>query len=135
MSHHTISKTEKKMRFSTAIILVCVASCTLAQDPPVAPMNGQYYYSNGTHPGHPGSYRGTGYFDLESDIVTTQYAEVNWDSHTVQIPPDVAAKLKGKLVSFTGYEFDLIRVLPNGTEVSAHVSQDGQLFEVYNTNT
>ena len=29
-------------------------------------------------------------------------------------------KLDGKLVNFVGYEFDIIRILDNGTERSAH---------------
>ena len=39
---------------------------------------------------------------------------------SVPIPDDVQKKLDGKLINFVGYEFDIIRVLDNGTERSAH---------------
>lgn len=42
------------------------------------------------------------------------------------MPDDVVKKLDGKLVNFVGYEFDIVRVLDNGTERSAHA------WEIYN---
>lgn len=51
---------------------------------------------------------------------------MNWDVRTVDLSDEVKAKLKDKLINFVGYEFDIIRVLENGTERSAHA------WEVYN---
>jgi hypothetical protein len=87
-------------------------------------MNGVYEIANpvdGKQPVHRGKY-----FEVYSANISTRYSEVYWTVQpTVPLPADFVAKFKGKIVSFTGYEVDSLRQMPDGTE--EHVA----LYEAY----
>jgi hypothetical protein len=89
-------------------------------------MNGQYHFGNQQTKNEMPTHRGTNYFEVISPSYFSTYAQVNWDAHTIPLDPGVVADLKGKLVNFVGYEFDMVRRLDNGTHVSVPA------WELYN---
>merc|ERR1719230_73186 len=82
-------------------------------------MNGQYTFGN-TPEGMTPQHRGTNFFEVTTPQYTSQYAQVNWDSFTVPLDPDVVKELDGKLINFVGYEFDMVEQQPNGSHTSVH---------------
>jgi hypothetical protein len=65
--------------------------------------------------------------DVETEVISSPYAQVNWRVHQMPIDAADTTKLKGKLVNFVGYEFD-IRKLQNNTHASGSRSESRHLF-------
>eukprot|EP00294_Goniomonas_avonlea_P005205 CAMPEP_0114558124 /NCGR_PEP_ID=MMETSP0114-20121206/10203_1 /TAXON_ID=31324 /ORGANISM="Goniomonas sp, Strain m" /LENGTH=847 /DNA_ID=CAMNT_0001743471 /DNA_START=21 /DNA_END=2564 /DNA_ORIENTATION=- len=116
-------------RLRWALLVVLTTASTAELDEPS--MNGPY---PPWPPGNPGAplpsfkpvHRGRS-FTVYGDPITTRYSEVFWTAQPpVALPADFVAEYKGKVVSFTGFEVDIIRKLPNGTDVSV------PSFEHYN---
>eukprot|EP01049_Picozoa_sp_SAG25_P019798 SAG25_NODE_6431_length_560_cov_0.880694_1_plen_139_part_10 len=62
------------------------------------------------------SHRGE-FIEVYSPNISTHYSEVFWTMMpAVPLPADFVARFKGKAVSFTGYEADAVRQLPDGSE-------------------
>ena len=71
------------------------------------------------------TYRGE-YFDVDGPIETSQYSLVNWRSQPVPLPREIVVRFHGKVMAITGYETNIVHVLPNGTETNA------PCYELYN---
>ena len=80
-------------------------------------MNGEYAFAN-QRPGTNATHRGSAFFDVYTQVVTSYYAQVNWDVHTVPLDPALVKKLDGKLINIVGYEFDIVTNDTDGKEVS-----------------
>eukprot|EP01051_Picozoa_sp_SAG22_P004863 SAG22_NODE_273_length_13182_cov_12.693419_8_plen_651_part_00 len=101
------------------------AAAAAAADEDAAPppnMNGRVYPGIANSlPGHQhtGVHRGE-YFDVAGDPVTMHYSEVFWTAQpAVPLPADVVARFKGRAISFTGFEVDIVRADPEtGVETS-----------------
>lgn len=80
-------------------------------------MNGEYHFAN-QKPGTKAQHRGTGYFDLYTDVIESQYGQVKWDAHNIPLEKDFVSKHDGKVISIVGIEFDIIRKNEAGEDVS-----------------
>ena len=49
------------------------------------------------------------YFELLSDVRTSQYSEVWWQSKAQPLPADIVARFADKIMVITGYEADIVR--------------------------
>jgi len=115
------------MLLRAAIAVGCaVAATAVPWDPKTGVhMNGEYEFGNPLK-GQKMRHRGTDYVEAVSPSYFSTYAQVNWDAHTVPLDAATIKKLDGKLVNFVGYEFDMVRTLPNGSHVSVPA------WELYN---
>ena len=106
------------------LLSAIAAASSSAAAPNIVPppnMNGRVYPGIANSlPGHQhdGTHRGE-YFDVAGDPVTTHYSEVFWTAQpAVPLPKDVVERFKGRAISFTGFEVDIVRVDHTGEEVS-----------------
>ena len=89
-------------------------------------MNGDYPPPINALPNFQAKHRGR-YFELLSHPVTFQYSEVYWTAQPgISLPADVVAEFKGRAISFTGFEVDVMRLNSSGGYESVPA------YDVYN---
>jgi len=66
---------------------------------------------------------GAEYFDVYSDIINSTYAEVIWKTlDPVSLPAEIVSRFANKTIAIVGFEWDQVRTLPSGEEVSVPMS-------------
>ena len=62
-------------------------------------------------------FHGQGFFTVDTAKFKSQYSQVIWRSVGVApLPTEIVKKYDGKVMSVTGWEVDVLRIGPNGTE-------------------
>eukprot|EP00658_Telonema_sp_P-2_P025920 TRINITY_DN20452_c0_g2_i4.p1 TRINITY_DN20452_c0_g2~~TRINITY_DN20452_c0_g2_i4.p1 ORF type:complete len:376 (-),score=48.90 TRINITY_DN20452_c0_g2_i4:43-1170(-) len=98
---------------------LAVAALTLQLCWAVSPMNRFNYQIANPAAGSPESieYRGE-FFEMLGPSTRSQYSEVWWSSQLTPLPDQIVQRFSGKVMAITGYEVDIVRVLPNGSHTS-----------------
>lgn len=90
-------------------------------------MNGVYPPPSNALPGFKAVHRGN-YFEMISNPVTFQYAQVFWTAQAgIPLPSDIVKEFANRTISFTGFEVDVVRKNETTGEY-----QSVPAFETYN---
>jgi hypothetical protein len=67
--------------------------------------------------------KGSEYFDVYTQNITSRYGEVYWTQMPdVTLPPEIVARFANSTIAITGYETDQMMLLPNGTEAPLSIN-------------
>ena len=92
------------------------------------PAHGEYPNPYNAPKSYKPVHRGS-YFDVYGHWIETHYSEVFWTAQpAVPLPADIVSKFKGRAISFTGFEVDVVAGGENNNEIEYSVPE----FEVYN---
>ena len=97
---------------SRASVLLLLAVSTAGQN-----MNTDYVIANSRPSGQPARFRGE-YFEIDGPPTASQYSEVWWSSQQTPLPDHIVKRYDGKTMAITGYEVDIMRTNPDGTNAS-----------------
>lgn len=95
-----------KMRLSEVVALLWAVLIGFVS----SNMNGPYKIANSHSFSTDYEKNSLEYFDVYSDIISTEYAEVHWRMHdAISLEDNLIERFRGKVMAIVGYEVDQIR--------------------------